>query len=504
MVSNTNTDFLPTAQEDDFLPPISRWTTLGGLFMASSVGVAIALAAITPYKVTVQAWATIRPTGELRLVEAETEGTIIEIRVKENQAVKKGEAIAMIDSSRLETRKNQLESNIWQASLQLKQIQAQITAQDRRILAEIDRINRTIAAAKAELNRRRRDYQDKQITTTAQVTEAQANLNLAQEELQQAQTELVAAQAKLKSAEVALSSAQSKRDRYRITAVSGALSQNQLEEAQLAVDQQQQEIIVQEATVERQKQQIERQKQAVAAAQARRQNVQAALNPSDAEVAIAQENIAQEKATGQATLATLKQEKESLIQQHIEIQQQQSRDRSELQQIEKDLQQTVIKASADGILFQLNLRNTSQRVVSGEKIAQIAPSSPFLVVKALVPAQKIGQVKTGQPAQLRVSACPYPDYGTLKGIVNKISPDAIAPQSKTNSITASANSKTNIRSGEGAFYEVTITPESLVLGQGNNQCSLQLGMEGRADIIADEETVLKFLLRKTRLLTNLS
>ena len=50
---------------------------------------------------------------------------------------------------------------------------------------------------------------------------------------------------------------------------------------------------------------------------------------------------------------------------------------------------------------------------------------------------------------------------------------------------------------------VTIEPEKLSLGRGKNLCSLQLGMEGRADIIAREETALQFLLRKSRLMTDL-
>ena len=50
-----------------------------------------------------------------------------------------------------------------------------------------------------------------------------------------------------------------------------------------------------------------------------------------------------------------------------------------------------------------------------------------------------------------------------------------------------------------AAYQVKLKPDSLTLSQGTNHCTLQLGMEGRADIIAKEETVLKFLLRKARL-----
>ena len=456
VLSETNT--LTFVEANDFMPPISLWTKLGGLFMAGSVGVAIALSAFTPYNVTVQAQAKVRPAGELRIVEAETEGTVVEIAAKGNQKLKKGDLIAIIDNSRLKTQKSQLESNIQQATLQLKQIQAQITAHNYRLIAETDRSDRIIASAKAELNRRRREYQDRQITTTTEVEEAEANL---------------------KAAEAALNSARSRLKRYQAAATEGALSKDQLDEVQVAVKEQE---------------------QSVEANQARLKRAQTALNPIDAEIAIALENIAQEQASGQATLATLKQEKEALIQQQIEIQQQQSRDRQELQQIEKDLKQTAIKATVDGILFQLNLRNSGQTVTLGEEIAQIAPLSNSLVIKALVPAQEIDTVEIEQQVQMKVSACPYPDYGTLKGTVSNIAPDSITPQ---NSDSGSNNSKTSAQNLEAGFYQITIKPESLALGKGKKQCKIQAGMEGKADIIAQEETVLKFLLRKARLLTDL-
>jgi hypothetical protein len=47
-----------------------------------------------------------------------------------------------------------------------------------------------------------------------------------------------------------------------------------------------------------------------------------------------------------------------------------------------------------------------------------------------------------------------------------------------------------------------IEPASFALGKGKNKCSIHLGIEGRADIITRENTVLKFLLRKAKLMTN--
>lgn len=496
MVSTSNSDFLPPIQDNEFLPPISHWSTLGGLFIVGSMGVAIALASVFKYNVTVKAAANVRPAGELRLVQATTEGQVTGIFVKENQQVNQGEVIATIDDSRLQTQKRNVQSSIQQAQLQLTQINAQIRAIDSQIVAETDRINRAVTSAEAELTRRRRDYRDQQITTTADVAEAQANVRLSQEELQKAQAQLQSTQANLNSTIAALNAAQAKFNRYQPIAELGAISQNQLEEAKLAVTQQQQAVKAQQAAVDVQKQTIEQQYQTVAAAKARLKRALATLNPTQAEIAIAQQRIPQEQAMGEATLATLTRERDALIQQRIDRQKQLERDTHSLKQAEIDLSQTVIKAPTEGILFKLNLRNSSQTVRPGEEIAQLAPSNTTLVVKALVAAQDIGKVKTGQKAQLRISACPYPDYGTLNGVVSTISPDAITPPG--NEAAIASNPTRN-----SAFFEVTIKPKTLSLRQGNNHCPIQLGMEGKADIISRQDTVIQFLFRKARLMTDL-
>ncbi len=178
MLSHSNSDYLPQVQDNEFLPPLGRWTTLGGLVMLSAMGIAITLASVVKYKVTVKAEANVRPTGELRIVNAATEGSVMSISVKENQVVKTGDAIATIDDSRLQTKKSQLQNSIQQNQLQLVQINGQIHALNRQILAETERSDRVVAAAEAELSGRSRDYRDKQITTATDVEEAQANVTL--------------------------------------------------------------------------------------------------------------------------------------------------------------------------------------------------------------------------------------------------------------------------------------------------------------------------------------
>ena len=422
MLGEPNPDLLPQVQQsEEFLPPISLWTTLGGVFIVGTVGVAVTLAAVIKYNVTVKAPATVRPTGDLRIVQAATAGTIKSIQVKENQVVKQGDAIATIDNSQLLLKKSQLEGNIKQNQQQLAQIAAQISTLDSQRESQSNFIDRTIASAQAQLELSQRDYKDKQITTKTKVLEAQAALDLAKE-------------------------------------------------------------------------------QAFIAVQARLKGAQAGLNPSAAPVAIATEQIARERARGLATLATLNKEREQLQSTQAEIQNQLGNNVKELQRIGIELGKTAILAPTDGTILKLELRNSGQVVSPGTSIAQIAPADAKVVVMARVAAQDISNVKSCKEAkveeckdgkvQLRFSAYPYPDYGILKGAVRAIAPDATTPQSGSAGAVAPS-------------YEVTIEPERPNFVRGDRSYPILPGMEATADIISKEDTVLTFMLRKARLITDL-
>jgi multidrug efflux pump subunit AcrA (membrane-fusion protein) len=113
------------------------------------------------------------------------------------------------------------------------------------------------------------------------------------------------------------------------------------------------------------------------------------------------------------------------------------------------------------------------------------------VIQAFVPVEQISQLAIGQSAQIRLTACPYPDYGTLAGRVKTIAPPA----------TPVAPSDQNL--GASSFYAVTIEPAQWVLSQNQRQCHVQIGMQGRVDIMTHETTVLRSLLQKVRLITDL-
>lgn len=422
---------LRSIKPDSFLPSIDRWTTLGGLILIGAIGASVALATVLKYSTSVKAMATVRPIGELRLVQAGSAGTVKEIGVQVNQPVRQGDVIVWLDSTLLENQKHQLQISLQQGQVQLDQLNRQVQLLNTKIAAETESVQQLTAIAIAELARDQRSLQDQQRTTQSELAEAEAALALANSELQ----------------------------RYQ-QLQQGAVPQLQIEEKQAAVRVAEERVI----------------------------RAKALLNPSTASLAIAQQRLAQVRSTGESALTTLHQEQKVLLQQQAELRAQQAQTQQSLHQIQADIEKTIVRAVGDGVVLRLNLRNPNQIVQAGETLAEIAPSQDALHLRATVMPQDIGNVQLGQVAHMRITACPYPDYGMLKGEVVAISPDIVAVQS---SLTQPSS-----RSG----FEVTIRPEHLELKQGVRRCPIQTGMEAEATIIAQEETFLRFLLRKTRLL----
>ena len=486
--NNPNSEDLHILEANEFLPHIGKWIHIGGGVMIGMFVVAISLSSVLYYNVTVKVPATIRPLGELRLVESAITGTVKKIAAKENQIVNKGEVIAYLDDSQFQSQKKQLQNTIQQSKLQLLQIDAQINEINTQIIAQTNLNERTILAARAELTGTKRNYQDQQIKTGTEMTQAKITINLAKNQLERLQKEKVLI-ASLQEAEAALKLAISQRDRLQNIVTSGAISQNLMEEKEQAVTSAQAKL---EQAKSNAKNLQEEKEQAVKLAQINLQKAKIGINPSNANVTVALERINQEKARGDGNLAALKKERELLIQQRLELQKQQIRTGQELQQLENELNKSVIRSPTKGTLMQLKLRNSGQVVQVSEALAQIAPVDAPLIIKAHVSAKDIDKIKIGQAVQMQVSSCPYPDYGTLKGTVKTIAPDVIAT-TQNNYI---------ISTPQLATYEINIDPQNLFLGKGDRLCYLKSGMEGRADIISQQETVMQFILRKSKLITN--
>jgi HlyD family type I secretion membrane fusion protein len=447
-LTNQSLDAINT---NEFLPTVNWWVTAGSWFMVMVlIGAAIAASLVT-YRTTVKVPAILRPAGDARLVQAATTGRVVEIKGANNKAVKQGEVIAKLDTASLEAQAIQLLANLDQGKSKLQQINAQMITADQQIAAEAAQAQRSIAASAADYDQIQRTQQNQTVSAQAAVEEAQAQINLAASEV----------------------------DSYRQLVESGAVSRLQLAEKQAALE----------------------------TAQARMVGLQAALNPSSGDVQAAQQRIAQAQAGGAATLARLQQSKQQLAQQALEIQEQLQKTEQEIAQVNLSLQNSTVRSPVDGTLHELSLRNTGQVINPGETIATVIPAQASIEIRAMVPAQEINKVDVGMKTQMRLSACPFSEFGTVPGEVKAISPDMVSQQSMGGSSSDGKDSGGGggAPRGRGAFYSVLIVTDVATLpsSAGNPPCPLQPGTEGEVTIISREETVITFLRRKASLTTKL-
>jgi multidrug efflux pump subunit AcrA (membrane-fusion protein) len=207
---------------------------------------------------------------------------------------------------------------------------------------------------------------------------------------------------------------------------------------------------------------------------------------------------AQRASVAEAT-ATLNQAIRNLDAVRSEARSRQAELRKELAGIDRSSQEgarklvnATVRSPVKGVVFQLQVQNPQQTIGAGQALAVITPSSAEKVVKVEVRSEDVETVRPGQLAELRIAGCPYPDYGTLQARVIAVSPDAL-PQRGGPEGTEGTAASSNL-------YEVTLKPSRTVLRSGGRSCAVKLGMQLQADIITRQETILRFVLRKTRLL----
>jgi multidrug efflux pump subunit AcrA (membrane-fusion protein) len=354
--------------------------------------------AVWPWRETVRAAGVIRPAGENTIVQSRLDGTLASVWVKENQSVRKGERLAVLDRRSLEDEKRKLEAELQKSLAQ-----------------EIDSGSETTA------------LQQQQI--------AIQSLNASQ---------LHSSESEIAKAEATLRFRQSELQRYRTLLSSGAVAITVVDEKQAQAD----------------------------------------LARND--LAKAHQALSEQRARGAAELARLRQGGSQTLSQRRELGKLLDQTRSRLAEVRRALENSDIQAPTAGIVISSNLRHPQQVIRAGDVLAQIAPLSGALIIKVQVPSRDVGTIRAKQSAYLRVSGCPYPEFGVMKAQVLNISADTI---------------DSDANQASPANFQVSLQPSASQFKAGHRQCQLRHGMDVQADIVTRQTTVLGFLLTKIRLNT---
>jgi adhesin transport system membrane fusion protein len=140
----------------------------------------------------------------------------------------------------------------------------------------------------------------------------------------------------------------------------------------------------------------------------------------------------------------------------------------------KDKQQReVIRAPMDGIVNKLYFQTVGGVIRGGEPIAEIVPIDKTIMIEARVAPKDRGDVWTGLPARVKISAYDSAIYGGLDAKVIDVSPDVIQDPK-----------------GE-SYYRVRLSADSSSFGEGKPVIP---GMTAEVNIHAGQQTILDYIL----------
>lgn len=92
---------------------------------------------------------------------------------------------------------------------------------------------------------------------------------------------------------------------------------------------------------------------------------------------------------------------------------------------EDQLRRVDLRAPIDGIIHELSIHTVGGVVGPAEQLMLVVPSSDILSVEARVPSAEIDQLKIGRESRLRFTAFNQRTTPEVKGILTRLSPDAI-------------------------------------------------------------------------------
>ena len=130
----------------------------------------------------------------------------------------------------------------------------------------------------------------------------------------------------------------------------------------------------------------------------------------------------------------------------------------------------------DGTIQTIAVKTVGGVVTSAQSVIAIIPDNAELIAEAEVLNKDIGFIFVGQEASLKIDAFSFQKYGTIKGEVIYISPNAIENDSK------------------GLVYPVKIAFNAESFNVNNKNVDIVSGMSGTAEIKLEDRPIIEFFL----------
>ena len=142
----------------------------------------------------------------------------------------------------------------------------------------------------------------------------------------------------------------------------------------------------------------------------------------------------------------------------------------------------TLRAPVDGIVFDVKINNPGfiSQSMSSEVMLKVVPFNT-LEADVMIPSNKIGFVRAGQPADISIDSFPASDFGVLEGTVESVGSDALPPNPQ------------QMRQEYTYPAVIKLDSQQLKLKSGK-QLPLQVGMSLTANIKLRSVSYLQLLL----------
>lgn len=375
-----NTDFLPAALEvmETRPSPIGRAITWLIIVAALSTLIWAFLSEVDEVAVVE---GRLAPRGRLQSVEASEPGTIVALNVREGQHVRKGDVLIALDP-------NELDSDMQAAQAALSTA-ALARARDNAILrygvaghsqfeAPSD-ANTTAAEAERTL-------------VASRIDEFRAKEDALRHKHQAAIAEVRSVGAEIAKLQLTLPLLEEQLDSEKALASEGFGARQKL-------------LQVQQAYIEAQ--------QNLAGAQAK-------LEEARSEVSAIESEMAREKGNLLSTAAQERADAEGAVSE---------REQALRKAVEKKGRLNLL-APVSGVIQEVKVTTIGQTPEVGKPLVTLVADSDELIAEGQLLNRDAGFVHEGQPVTVKLDAYPFTRYGTLQGVVERISPDSTIDQSK--------------------------------------------------------------------------
>lgn len=153
---------------------------------------------------------------------------------------------------------------------------------------------------------------------------------------------------------------------------------------------------------------------------------------------------------------------------------------AELQSLEDKLREKInrleVTAPVDGVVKQIVVKTHGGVIAPGAVLMEIVPVDDELVANVRISTRDIGRVSIGQDANIKVATYDYSRFGTIDGIVDRISASSFVDEN-----------------GE-PFYQGVIRLQKAHVGKNPTVNPVFPGMTIEVDITTGSRTVISYLL----------